>query len=264
MAYRVDLRGDDETLDRLLALGALDVDVLADGRIAALLPDGVDMARATQALGGEVAVSPAYGRDADSVWVLRPQPVRFGPLSVMPAGPDVVPSDDTIVLIDSRVFGTGLHPTTAACLEALADLIPPAPPATVLDVGTGSGVLALAALRLGVPGATAIDIDANAVRVAAANAALNGLGDRLTLRHGGPEQVAGTWPLVLANILAAPLIEMAPVVGRLVGHAGRLILSGIPAGVEDDVLRAYRRLGMSCLDVRPRAGWTALVMQGAW
>jgi ribosomal protein L11 methyltransferase len=167
-------------------------------------------------------------------------------------------------LIDATAFGTGLHPTTALCLEALEETLRIATPEAVLDVGTGSGVLALGALMMGVPRALAIDIDDEALGVAAENARINALGERLQLARGGPESVTGTWPLVLANVLAAPLIEMAPALVRRVGHQGQLVLSGIPASVERDVDQAYRRLGMRRLRARSRAGWTALVLQASW
>jgi ribosomal protein L11 methyltransferase len=139
-----------------------------------------------------------------------------------------------------------------------------ATPEAVLDVGTGSGVLALAALLMGVPRAMAIDIDDEALRAAAENARLNGLDERLQLAHGGPDTVAGTWPLVLANVLAAPLIEMAPALVRRVGHRGQLVLSGIASSVEEDVDRAYGRLGMRRVSAASRAGWVALVLQPSW
>ena len=81
---------------------------------------------------------------------------------------------------------------------------------------------------------------------------------------GGPESITGTWPLVLANVLAAPLIEMAPVLVRRVGRRGRLVLSGIPAGVAADVDQAYRRLGMQGVRTASRGGWTALVLHATW
>ena len=167
-------------------------------------------------------------------------------------------------MIDSAAFGTGLHPTTVLCLEVLEEQVRIAPPDAVLDVGTGSGVLALAALMLGVPRALAIDIDDEALRVAAENARNNAIGERLDLRRGGPEAVTGTWPMVLANVLPAPLIEMAPALVRRVGHHGHLVLSGIPSSVEPDVDHAYRRLGMRCMSVKSRAGWVALVLRASW
>jgi ribosomal protein L11 methyltransferase len=87
---------------------------------------------------------------------------------------------------------------------------------------------------------------------------------RLELAHGGPETVTGTWPLVVANILAAPLVEMAPALVRRVAHYGRLVLSGIPASLEHDVNQAYCHLGMRRVGVKSRAGWVALVLQASW
>jgi ribosomal protein L11 methyltransferase len=282
--YRVDIRGrrggdDARALDRLVELGALDVESSPDGGMAALLPDSVMPERIANALGvgvDDISVSPAVGRDADSVWVLGPRTIRIGRVRIVPAHFDAEPGADAdadpnadadaLRLIDASAFGTGLHPTTALCLEALDEAmqIPDALPGAVLDVGTGSGVLALAALRLGVPRVTAIDLDDAALRVAAENARINGLQERLQLARGGPETIAGTWPLVLANVLAAPLIEMAPALVRRVGHHGRLVLSGIPSSVEADVDRAYRHLGMQRVDVRTRAGWVALVLRASW
>jgi len=250
--YRVDLRtiGAD-TLDRLIDLGALDVEPLTGSGVAALMPDRVPPAQLARELGvEEVRVSPAVGRDADSVWILHPRPIQVGAA--------------TLRMLDSEAFGTGLHPSTTLCLDALRDAVDGTVPDRVLDVGVGSGVLALAALLLGVPRATGIDTDGEALLVAAGNARLNALDGRLELIRGGPERVAGTWPLVLANVLAAPLIEMAPSLVRRVGHRGQLVLSGIPASVADDVDRAYRRLGMHHVRSTTREGWTALVMHASW
>ena len=263
MPYRVDFRhADNDALDRLVELGALDVESSLDG-MAALLPDSVTPEQLATALGAKaITVSHAVGRDAGSVWILSPRPISIGRLRIVPAHREHAP--DTVRLIDASAFGTGLHPTTALCLEVLQEIVQIAPPDAVLDVGTGSGVLALAALTLGVPRALAIDIDGDALRVAASNARLNGLAERLQLARGGPESIAGTWPLVLANVLAAPLIEMAPALVRRVGHRGQVVLSGIPSSVEPDVDQAYRRLGMHRVNSVSRAGWVALVFRASW
>jgi ribosomal protein L11 methylase PrmA len=249
--YRVDIDGAGPgALEQLIDLGALDVEAGPGDRITALMPEGVTPAQLTSALGtSDVAVSAAIGRDAGSVWVLSPRPLLV--------------AGRFLHLMDADAFGTGEHPTTALCLEALQDALA-ARPERVLDVGTGSGVLALAALLLGVPRATGIDIEPEALRVAAENARLNGVHERLQLTPGGPEALTGTWPLVLANVLAAPLIEMAPALVRRVGHHGRLVLSGIPESVEPDVSHTYRRLGMHRVDMLSRGGWVALVLHASW
>jgi ribosomal protein L11 methylase PrmA len=250
--YRVDLRtAPADAVDRLIDLGALDVEPQPGSGVAALIPDAISPARVAHALGVDrVQVQPAVGRDADSVWLLRPRPVRVGPV--------------TLHLTDSAAFGTGHHPTTSLCVDALQAAIDVAVPERILDVGTGSGVLALAALSRGVPQAVGIDIDQEALRVAGENARLNGLERRLRLVRGGPASLTGAWPLVVANVLAAPLIEMAPALVRRVGRHGELILSGIPSSVEPDVHDAYRRLGMQRTGVDSRGGWVALRLRATW
>jgi ribosomal protein L11 methyltransferase len=262
--YRIDCASaGPDALDRLIELGALDADAVPGGGLAALVPDSVPPERVARALGvDDLSVSPATGRDADSVWVLDPRPIRVGRLRIVPAHGTSEPK--AVQLIDRAAFGTGLHPTTALCLEALQDVADASSPAAVLDVGTGSGVLALAALALGVPRALGIDIDNEALRAAAQNARINRVGRRFRLRRGGPDTVTGTWPLVLANVLAAPLIEMAPILVRRIAHRGRIVLSGIPASVEADVARAYARVGLRRLRLMSREGWVALVMQASW
>jgi ribosomal protein L11 methyltransferase len=264
MPYRLDLRdADDAALDALVELGALDVECSHDRGLAALMPDSVAPEQVANALGlDDISSSPAVGRDAGSVWVLSPRPVRVGRLRIVPA--HMEPESDALRLIDASAFGTGLHPTTALCLEALDEAVRIAPLDRLLDVGTGSGVLALGALMLGVPRALAIDIDDEALGVAAENARINGLDGRVQFARGGPETVVGTWPLAIANVLAAPLIEMAPALARRVGHHGRLVLSGIPSSVERDVNQAYRHLGMRRVGVKSRGGWVALVLQASW
>ena len=264
MPYRLEVaRATDGALDRLVDLGALDLERLPGGGIAALMPDGVTPEHLRVALGvDDLSIAPAIARDAGSVWVLSLRPTRIGRVRIVPADADAEPG--VLRLSDSAAFGTGLHPTTAMCIEAIEEALEPSPPDTLLDVGTGSGVLALAALLLGVPRAVGLDIDADALRAAADNARLNALDRRLHLALGGPDAVAGTWPLVVANVLAAPLIELAPVLVRRVGHHGRLVLSGIPSSVEPDVERTYRRLGMHRVRAQSRAGWSALVLQASW
>lgn len=263
MPYRIDIPNPpDDALDGLAQLGALDVEPV-DGGLAAIIPDGVSLDTVAGALGmAGATVSPAVGRDDGSVWILSPTAVRAGGVLIVPPG--VAAPPDAIRLTDSTVFGTGLHPTTTLCLEALEEVLVIGVPERLLDVGTGSGVLALAGLMKGVPEATGLDIDPDALRVAGEHARLNEVSDRLQLVLGGPGAVDGTWPLVFANVLAASLIEMAPVLVRRIGHRGRLILSGIPWSVAPDVERAYRRLGMRALRSETRAGWTALMAEAAW
>jgi ribosomal protein L11 methyltransferase len=261
--YRIDVdRPPPDALDRLVALGALDVEELHGG-LAALMPDGVAPETIANLLALEtVSVSPARSRDGGSVWLLSPRPVRVGGLLIAPAEAERAPG--VLRLHDGVAFGTGCHPTTSLCLEVLADLIQHSRPARVLDVGTGSGVLALAALIQGVERAVALDIDREAAHDARANARLNDLEGRLDLVCGGPEAVSGAWPLVAANVLTAPLVDMAPALVRCVASGGRLVLSGIPSALAADVERAYQRVGMRPAGTAARSGWSALTLAPSW
>jgi ribosomal protein L11 methyltransferase len=262
--YRIDLsRPPGDALDRLVQLGALDVDGIDGGGLAAILPDAVAVDAAARILGvAELEVSPAVGRDDESVWMLHPRAVRVGGVLLSPPGAPALAG--ALRLTNPQAFGSGLHPTTVLCLEAIDEALAFQPAGSLLDVGTGSGVLALAALMRGVPRAVGVDVDARALEVAAEHARVNALDGRFALVHGGPESVTGTWPIVVANVLAAPLIEMAPALVRRVGHRGRLILSGIPQSVAADVERAYTRLGMRAPRIRRRAGWAAVVIDASW
>jgi len=251
MPYRADISSPPpDALDLLVRLGALDIEPVGDG-LAAIMPDGVTPDTVASTLGlASVTVSAAVARDDGSVWLLNPGAVRIR--GVM------------IALVDSDAFGTGHHPTTALCIEALEEILTVERPDSMLDVGTGSGILALTALTMGVPEATGLDIDADALKIAARNAQRNGLADRLQLVRGGPDAVDGNWPLVVANVLAAPLIEIAPMLVRRVGRHGRLILSGIQWSLESEVWRAYQHLGMQHISSKTQAGWTVLVAQASW
>jgi ribosomal protein L11 methyltransferase len=262
--YRIDVAdGGEDAFARLVDLGAIDAELTPQGTLAALMPDSVTPDQVSRALGVErVSVSAVTGRDAGSVWVLAPRPVRAGRLHIVPAGTARDPGD--LQLVDSDAFGTGLHPTTRLCLEALDEAIATTHPDAMLDVGTGSGILALAALRLGVLRATGIDTDTRALDVAARNARLNQLDGQLQLVKGDASAVEGSWALVVANVLAAPLIEMAPTLVRRVGSRGRLVLSGVPEGMSDEVVHAYHHLGMQLIRSASSKGWIALVMGPSW
>jgi ribosomal protein L11 methyltransferase len=196
------------------------------------------------------------------VWALNLRPVRTRTLQIVPANQPAVPG--ALRIADGPAFGTGLHPTTALCLEALENLLDVVTPSRMLDVGTGSGILALAALHRGVPQAVGLDIDAGALRVAAQNARLNSAGWRLLLVRGGVEAVRSSFPIVVANIRAAELIELAPLLVRRVATAGRLVLSGIPQSVGSEVEQIYRRLGMKQISSAGRDGWTGFVLATTW
>lgn len=178
-------------------------------------------------------------RDWERAWMDHFQPMRFGRhLWVVPTGMEA-PTDEQAVVLDldpGLAFGTGTHPTTAQCLAWL-DGHPPSGQ-EVLDFGCGSGILAIAALKLGAAHAWGTDIDDQALWASRENAARNGVAERLELCR--PERLPATpVDLLLANILANPLIELASRLAGLVRPGGRLLLSGILAEQAQAVMAAY-------------------------
>jgi ribosomal protein L11 methyltransferase len=175
--------------------------------------------------------------DADwaTGWRSGYAPIRLGRLSLVPTWLEVPPDAELVIRLDpGMAFGTGLHPTTRGCLELLQRLGPM--PAEVLDVGTGSGILGLGALRLGARRVVGYDVDRLAVEAATANAAANDLGAQFEARLGTlPEDVLRPYPLVLANLVAAVLVELAPRLAAHTAPGGTLIASGIIDTRADEV-----------------------------
>lgn len=158
-----------------------------------------------------------------------------------------------------RAFGTGLHATTSLVSRALDARAKELESREVLDVGTGSGILSLVALVLGAARARGIDTDADAVDVAKENAARNGLEARFVADTTPVEAIDMRYPVVLANIEARVLIPLADAIKATVAEGGLLVLSGILAGQEDDVARAYAPF---MVEETPREGeWVALVLR---
>jgi len=154
--------------------------------------------------------------------------------------PEVPPGICRLVLDPGRAFGTGLHATTALVAAQLEARAAAFAGQAVLDVGTGSGILALLALRLGASAAVGIDTDPEAVAVARENATRNDLAAAVTLDSGGVDAVAGSFAVVIANIQTAVLVTLADeLIGR-VQPGGLLLLSGVLAEEEDELREVYQ------------------------
>ncbi len=216
-------------------------------RVVGLFPAGSDLesvlASLQQALGRETPpphrISQLPDQDWERVWLERFRPMRFGRrLWICPGDhPPPDPAGINIFLDPGLAFGTGTHPTTALCLEWLEGAALTG--ATVLDYGCGSGILAVAAARLGARRVWAVDIDPQALEASAANAAKNGVAAAI---RGALPQALPTMEVdcVVANILARPLQELAPRLATYLGAGAPLVLSGILAEQAEEVMAAYR------------------------
>jgi ribosomal protein L11 methyltransferase len=185
-------------------------------------------------------------------WRPYAQPVAVGRFVVRPPWiPPNARSGIEVVIDPGRAFGSGSHASTRLALEALGDAVGEGD--RVLDVGCGSGVLAIAALVAGAAEAVGVDTEPEALAATRANAARNGVADRLTVAGSVP---AGGFDLAVANMLAPTLIELAPTITGALRPGGRLVLAGLLASQRADVLAAYRDLHVT--STHGEADWLAL------
>ncbi|MCG6966773.1 MAG: 50S ribosomal protein L11 methyltransferase [Chromatiaceae bacterium] len=223
-----------------------------------------DMLRSAinQALSADVSRSLSVDRlqdqDWERAWMDQFKPMRFGRrLWIRPSGSEIGQPDAVIVDLDPGLaFGTGTHPTTALCLDWLDahDLVDK----TLIDFGCGSGVLAIAALKLGARHAIAVDHDPQAVLATRDNAARNRVGDRISVLHSS-EFASRPVDLVIANILANVLIGLSKQIAALVRPGGELVMSGILSAQADDVLRAYaQQIDFASASAQAREDWVLL------
>ena len=213
---------------------------------------------------------PVEDADWSESWKSRYRPIPIGQrLIIVPAWLDSPDPDRVEVRIDpGMAFGTGTHPTTQLCLEVIEDYLGKMlePSIDVIDVGCGSGILSIAALKLGARHALGVDVDADAVRAARENAAVNNASDRFEIAQGSLADIQeGHFtihhaPLVLANILA-PILErlLDEGLGDLLTQDGHLVLSGILEGQADAVIAAMERNNLNLVDRRQMLDWVALV-----
>jgi ribosomal protein L11 methyltransferase len=206
-------------------------------------------------LGRRLLVTPPWvGPEA----VAGPEALGDSPAGAAPAAPPPV----RIVIEPGQGFGTGWHATTALALEELEAALDACAPGTLperlLDVGTGSGILAIAGRLLGVGAAVALDVDALALPEVRHNAALSGVAPLPAVVQGGPECLRGRFPLVVANIVSEVLRAHRDALAALTAPGGCLILSGILADERSTVLADYAATGLSLEAERSRETWVAL------
>lgn len=194
-----------------------------------------------------ICPSPCFTELTDDAWNYSWQthfpPLTVGDLFLVLPPWETVPSETAriVLLIDpGMAFGTGHHATTQSCLRAIETLsrrigLPP----RALDLGTGSGILAIALAKLGVPAVWATDIDPLAVEEAGKNIALNHVESQVTVSDLPPENLPGRFSLVVANLFAATLVTLAPSLSAITAPGGHTILSGILLEQEEEVRGAY-------------------------
>lgn len=216
-----------------------------------------------EAAGSEIRTGLSRLKDEDwaETWKLHFKPLHIADrLWILPPWEKVPEGELAVVIEPGMAFGTGGHATTALCLEGLVDVIARRPGTQVLDVGCGSGILGIGARKLGAGRVVMVDNDPLAVQIAAENAAANGCPEIETA--GTPvEEIGETFPVVVANILAITLIDLADPIAATVEKGGELLLSGILVTQAEDVRAAYEARGFRLRDQRIQGDWTLVWME---
>lgn len=205
-------------------------------------------------------------------WKQHYRPISVGEkLIIVPAWMDSPDETRIPIKIDpGMAFGTGTHPTTQLVLDLMEDVITKEVPKTLIDVGCGSGILSVAALKLGVVKALGVDVDIASVESSRENADVNGIGEEFLIGQGSVDEIlAGDFefksaPLVVANILAPVLIRLMEAgLGTLVAPKGRLILSGILEEREADIRATAESHQLEILERRQMGDWVAFILKAA-
>ena len=250
--------------DRLAA------DYRGASRVKFWLADDAD-GRAVLARVREAGFAPEVRTVSDADWENNwrdcYRPVEIGErLVVVPEWIDYDGGRVPVKLDPGLLFGTGDHPTTKMCLKAVEDYVRPG--ASVLDIGCGSGILGIAAAVLGAQSVTAADVDEKAPEIVAANAALNGVDDRFTVRVGDVvgdarlrAKLGGGYDLVLANIVADVIEPLAPHAPGFLAEDGVFVCSGVIDGREDGVAAALRAAGLRILRHDRLEEWNCFVCE---
>ncbi len=203
---------------------------------------------------GEVEVRRIADEDWLESWKAQFAPIRVGPFFVRPSWSAARDEGTELVLDPGMAFGTGLHPTTRQCLEVVGELAIAG--RSVLDVGTGSGILAVAAAKRGAARVVAVDTDPLAVRAATDNAQRNGV--RVEVREGSAGEVEGTFDVVLANLVADVIVALAADLRGRVAPGGTLVCAGIVREKEERVVRALAGAGLRVDGRDQRDDWVRL------
>ena len=202
------------------------------------------------------------GDDWIDVWKKHFRPIHLGKIVVVPEWIEYTPEkDEQVVLLDSNMaFGTGEHETTSMCVELMQDYI--APESVCIDVGCGSGILGISALKLGAGKAYLTDIDPIAVESALHNCKLNGVAENAVVAHSNLlDDTAVQGDIMMANITGEVLKMLAPSIPKNLKPDGVLILSGIIESRLEMVKTAYEGVGMKVVYEKRNGEWFALVLK---
>lgn len=263
----------DALINRMLEIGAIGFEEQAGG-LAGYFQPNQSPAEICDELDGFRSVLKASGLDAsfslshtvlaerdwNEIWKKNFTPIDVGDnLTVIPSWLQSETDRIPIIIDPGMVFGTGHHETTRTCLSLIEQLSKRRTVRSLLDIGTGTGILAIGAGKLGFEEVVAVDIDPLCIDAAARNIAANRLGN-VMVKEGGISITTGTFDVIVANLLSEILTEIAPDLAARLHPGGIAILSGMLAGQEDGVIQAMISAGLACQEKITDNKWITLVM----
>lgn len=224
--------------------------------------EGIENARTFVDVGkAEVSSCIVNEQDWENSWKQYYKPVYIGKnVVIKPVWEEIEEKDGQVVieLDPGMAFGTGTHETTRMCLELLEANVKPGD--KVLDIGTGSGILSIGAIKMGADSCFAVDIDPMAVKIVGENAEINGVADKITAVAGNlADEVTGKYDIVVANIIADAIITLSPEVRQFMKEGALYITSGIIVFRLEDVKEKLTECGFEIADVITQGDWAAVI-----
>ncbi len=232
---------------------------LAPGESPAALAEDIRSRLAAADIPNRLLLDKVRQEDWENAWKQHYHAIEIGEKLVVAPSWEVCESQRTILRLDpGMAFGTGTHETTLLCLEALEREVKGGE--TLLDIGTGSGILAVGALLLGAGQAFGVDIDPMCVKTARENAQRNGVSGRFKAKVGDlASGVGGSYGIITANIVADAILRLAPALPPLLAPGGLFIASGVLTERGEEVRAGLEAAGLADTEIREKNGWVAIL-----
>jgi len=241
-----------------------------DGELSAYFQDDVDPATVTGSLSVFSGVESSYSvvpeQDWYASWKENFKPFHAAGIMICPPWEDCNAGlgEKKMILDPGQAFGTGDHVTTSTVLGMLkswAETLPNLPVKRFLDLGTGTGVLSIAAALYGVADITAVDVEEDAIRTAARNILLNNMHERINLIHGSIKEAGRGYDFIAANIFQEALLDMIPDIAAALNMDGKVAVSGLLSGQEEQVIKAAKASGLDIVKVVSCSGWVSVLFR---
>jgi len=259
----------EQVIAALYALGCQGI-TEGDVELSAYFQSDVDPAMVTGALsvfsGVESSIIPVPEQDWYASWKENFKPFHTAGIMICPPWEDCnAGSDEKKMILDpGQAFGTGDHVTTSTVLGMLKSWVESIHDLHVmrfLDLGTGTGVLSMAAALYGVTDITAVDVEDDAIRTAARNFLLNNMSERISLIHGSIKEAGRGYDFIAANIFQEALLGLMPEIATALNKNGKVAVSGLLSGQEEQVIQAAKSSGLKVVEVIPGSGWVSVLFQ---